>query len=269
MRLKGRVAIVTGAESGMGKATAERFASEGASLVLGYLKDPPEDLQASAKAGGGKVLAVQTDVRDPALLRKLVDTAHREFGHVDILFSNAGAVSWGLCEDIDDEELGRILDIDLKATIRLCHHILPLMKQRKYGRIIVNASISGPVMGWSGRTHYCAAKAGTVGFVRALALETGRSGITVNAIAPGTIESNMTRGRASHGSQALKNVAEAIPVGFVGQPKDVAAVAAFLASEECRFVTGQCIVVDGGFSIGPVFNIADENQPPPPGQVVM
>ena len=269
MKLENRVAVVTGATSGIGNAIARRLASDGANLAVTEHRSSADELKRDVEAMGRKILSMKTDMRSTSDVNLLVKTALDTFGHIDILCSVAGTLSWGRVEDITDDEWDNLVDSDLKGTFRLVRAVLPAMKRQGYGRIILTSSIEGKVIGWPGRVHYCAAKGGIDSMVRALALEVAKSGITVNAIAPGPVDTNMIKSKASLGEVATRNFARFVPVGYVGEPEDVAGLVSYLASKESRFLTGQSIVIDGGYSIGvESLSIPGENPPPPAGKVV-
>jgi 3-oxoacyl-[acyl-carrier protein] reductase len=266
-RLTGKVAIVTGVSTGLGKATAIKFAEEGANLAVNEYHTSVADVLEKAKKLGSEVISVKCDNRKTEDVNNLVKAAYEKFGRVDVIFANAGIHSWARTEDLTDEEWDYVVDCDLKGGFRLCRAVIPIMKKQKYGRIIVSSSIAGSVIGWSGHAHYCSAKAGLVGLVRALAVELARDGITANAISIGTIRTPQTLSKSSHGEAGLRSYGPFIPVGHVGIPEDIAECATYLASEEAGFLTGENLVVDGGFTRGPVITLAGENQPPPPGYI--
>lgn len=261
-RLDGRVAIVTGASTGIGRATAIRFAEEGADLVVNIHKKPVEELVQTVKKLGRQIICVKADVRNTEQVNAMVSAGIEKFGKIDIAFANAGILSWARTEDLTDDEWDYVVDCDLKGTFRICRALIPFMRKRKYGRIVVNSSTSGVSTGWTGHAHYCAAKAGMVGFVKSLAMELVRDGIVVNAVSPGIITTEQSKSRGSIGEEGLAKIGEYIPAGYVGQPGDIAAVVVFLASEEARYVVGQNIIVDGGLILKEDY--APVGNPPPP-----
>jgi 3-oxoacyl-[acyl-carrier protein] reductase len=267
MRLRGQVAIVTGASAGMGAAIAKRFAQEGAKLAVTQHHRALDELQEYVRGIGGELLIVKADTSKTDDVNRFVETALQKYGRIDIACTLAGSLSWARIEDITDQEWDRILQADLFGTFRIVRAVVPTMKRQKYGRIVLTSSIEGKTIGWPGRVHYCANKGGIDAMTRAIALEVARDGITVNAIAPGPVESRMIKSKASLGEEAVRKLAAYIPVGYLGKPEDVAALALFLASEESRFITGQSIVVDGGYSIGPVFEVPGQLPPPREGDI--
>jgi 3-oxoacyl-[acyl-carrier protein] reductase len=267
MRLKGRVALVTGASAGIGGGIAKRFAEEGARLAVTQHRGALTDLERYVDSIGGEMISVKTDTSSTEDVNRFVATAVAKYGRIDIAVSVAGSLSWARVEDITDEEWDRILQSDLFGTFRLVRAVIPTMKKQRYGRIVLTSSIEGKVIGWPGRVHYCAGKGGIDAMTRALALEVARDGITVNALAPGPVESRMIKSKASLGEMAAKNLAAYIPVGYMGLPEDVAGLALYLASEESRFLTGQSIVIDGGYTIGPVFEVPGQVAPPAEGRI--
>jgi 3-oxoacyl-[acyl-carrier protein] reductase len=253
---------VTGVSSGIGKATAIRFLEEGADLAVNEFKNPVTEVVRKGRDLERGVVSLRADVRKTRDVNTLVKKALEKFGRIDVLFANAGILSWARTEDLTDEEWDYVVDCDLKGTFRLCRSVIPVMKKQKYGRIIINSSISGSKTGWIGHAHYCAAKAGLIGLTRALAVELAKYGLTVNAISPGIIVSEQSKSKASVGERGLTRMGKYIPAGYVGLPEDVASTAVFLASEESRYITGQNLIVDGGFTLQE--DIAPVGNPPPP-----
>lgn len=252
-RLDGRTAIVTGAASGIGAATARRLAAAGAQVVCGWLRGDPHDVAPVVRAikqDGGRALAVQVDVSSTEDVRSLVGATVETFGGVDIVVANAGVARDVPSEDLDDEQWRWLTEIDLLGVFRCFRETIPHLKAAGRGRLLATSSISGGVVGWPRHVHYTAAKAGIVGLVRGLALELGPHGITVNAVAPGVIVTPQSSDPVnSLGPDGLADFARRVPVGRNGDPDDVAAAFHFLASDEASYVTGQLLVVDGGVTL--------------------
>ncbi|MGH8541372.1 MAG: 3-oxoacyl-ACP reductase FabG [Stenotrophobium sp.] len=240
MSLQGEIALVTGASRGIGKAIAQRLASGGAKVIgtatsAAGAEAIGKELQ--ALGGSGRVL----DVRDGAA----VDALIAEIGPVSILVNNAGVTRDNLLLRMKDEEWSDVIDTDLTPVFRLSRAVLRGMMKARHGRIISIGSVVG-VMGNAGQVNYCAAKAGLVGFSKALAREIGSRGITVNVVAPGFIETDMTR---DLGEDARKTLLGQIAAQRLGQPEDIAAAVAFLASREAGYVTGETLHVNGGMNM--------------------
>jgi len=245
-RLEGRVAIVTGGANGIGKGCALRFATEGAALALVDME--PEALEATRReieACGAPVYVQHADCTDPDQVADFIAKAEQTLGPVDLLVNNVGQGARERKTSFLDsvEEVWRfVVEINLFTTMRFSRLIAPRMVERGYGRII-NISSESAVIGMVGGHDYGAAKAGILGFTKAVARELAPHGVTVNAICPGPVKTRALD--RSAGEEAKKAMAE-IPVGFVGDVADVAAMAALLASDEGRFITGQTILVNGG-----------------------
>jgi 3-oxoacyl-[acyl-carrier protein] reductase len=249
LRLEGRVALVTGASRGIGKATARRFAQEGAKVCMGDINE--EVLIASAeelKNEGLDVIAIRTDVTDRSQVESTVAAIVEKWDRIDILVNNAGIIRDNLLFKMTDEDWQMVMDVHLKGSFLCSQAAQKYMVEQKYGRIINISSTSA--LGNRGQANYATAKAGLQGFTKTLSIELGRYGITSNAIAPGFIETEMTQATAARMGVDFKDfVAEAkksIPVGRSGKPEDIAAAALFFASEEASFVSGQVIYVAGG-----------------------
>jgi len=240
MRLKDRVAIIIGAARGIGAGVAERFAEEGAKIVLA-------DLATSAGAAtaarlGGHFIAV--DIAEKADAERAVAAALERHGRLDILVQNAGIFPWSLIENIEPAEWDRVLGINLKGTYLAARAALAPMKAQKYGRMIFTSSITGPRVSSPGHGHYSASKAGINGFIKAAAVEFAGYGITVNGVEPGNI---LTEGvQLGRSAAFIQSMVDMIPLGRLGTPRDVANAMLFLASDEASYITGTTIVVDGG-----------------------
>jgi len=241
--LNGKTALVTGASGGIGRAIAEALHAQGAVVALsGTRVSALEELAASL---GERVHVIAADLGDPAEAERLVKDCEAAMGSLDILINNAGLTRDTLLLRMKDEDWQAVLDVDLTAPFRLVRAALRGMLRRRAGRIIQISSVVGAT-GNPGQANYAAAKAGLVGMSKALAQEVGSRGITVNVVAPGFIETAMTD--ALNDSQRGKLI-EAIPLGRMGQPADVAAAVAYLASDEAAWVTGATIHVNGGMAM--------------------
>ncbi|MFH0871166.1 MAG: 3-oxoacyl-[acyl-carrier-protein] reductase [bacterium] len=243
MSLKGRVAIVTGAAQGIGKAICESLAAAGADLALCDISGPGVQGAAQEMSGqGGKTLALRADVASSSEVEGMVKEVLGAWGQVDILVNNAGIARDSLVLRMKDEDWDRVLNVNLRGAFYCTREVLrPMMKQRS-GRIINMASVVG-AMGNVGQANYVASKAGLIGLTKATAREVASRGITVNAVAPGFIETEMT-GKLSE--QIRHAMRQQIPLGRFGLPRDVAAVVSFLASDASSYITGQVIHINGG-----------------------
>ena len=242
--LAGKVALVTGASRGIGKAIACKLAREGAKVIINYngSKEKAEAVKSEIEAAGGQAEVYQCDVSDYTACETFIQTVIKEEGSLDILVNNAGITKDGLLMKMSEEDFDKVLDTNLKGAFNTIRFASRQMLRQKGGRIINMSSVVG-VSGNAGQANYAASKAGVIGLTKAAARELASRGITVNAIAPGFIETDMTDVL----SDKVKEASEAqIPLGHFGKPEDVAAAAAFLASEEARYITGQVLRVDGG-----------------------
>ncbi len=241
--LSGQVAIVTGASQGLGKAVAIALGMNGATvLCLARSADKLKDTVAAIEAAGGKAEAISCDVTDRAAAASVIEQSAEKHGRIDILVNNAGITRDKLMRGMSDEEWDDVISTNLTSCFICCRAVANLMRKAKYGRIINMASISG-VIGNAGQANYSASKAGMIGLTRTLSKELANRGITVNAVAPGFIESDMT---AKLGEVVMDEVRKRIPANRVGKPEDVAAAVLFLASKAAGYITGQTLVVDGG-----------------------
>jgi 3-oxoacyl-[acyl-carrier protein] reductase len=248
MRLSGKVAIVTGAGRGIGKEIAMTLASEGASIaVLGRSETAKETAQEITKMKGNAV-AVMADVSDSKQVQEAVKNVLKKFGRIDILVNNAGIYRSSFLAQMKEEEWDEVMSIDLKGVFNCTKAVLPAMMKQKYGKIVNISSIAGSSLGFSGSTHYSAAKAGIIGFTQALAMEVAQSGINVNSVAPGAIETNMLKDAMG---EAAQDFAKQVPLGRLGKPKDIANTVLFLVSDDANYITGQIIIVDGGLVVKP------------------
>lgn len=241
--LSGQVAVVTGSSQGLGKAVAIALGQNGAHVVcLARNTDKLAETVASISEAGGMATPVACDVTDRAATVDVIESAHKSHGRLDILVNNAGVTRDKLLRGMSDEEWDDVIATNLTSCFICCRAVANVMRRAKYGRIINMASISG-LIGNPGQANYSASKAGMIGLTRTLSKELANRNITVNAVAPGFIESEMT---AKLGEVVLEEVRKRIPANRVGKPEDVAAAVLFLASPAAGYITGQTIVVDGG-----------------------
>lgn len=244
LNLKGRVALVTGSGSGIGRDTVFKLAQEGCRIVVSDISaDNAEETAELLRQAGHEAASVACDVTHPEDVESLAAEAARAFGNVDILVNNAGIVKDGYLTKMSEQAWDSVVDVILKGAFLCSRAFIPAMMERRWGRVINISSRS--VFGNPGQTNYSAGKAGLIGFTRALALEQGKFGITVNAVAPGFI---MTPGMTNLPHfETLKTAATAKnPVGFLGEPRDVSNAIAFLASDAARYISGTTIYVTGG-----------------------
>lgn len=248
MRLEGQVAIVTGASRGIGRAIAELFAAEGARVAVVFRgqREAAEQVVNGIAQRGGVAKAYQVDVTDFTAVKNCVEQVLADWGQIDILVNNAGVIQDGLFLQMEPEAWYQVVQTNLNGTFHFCRAVVEPMFRRRRGRIINLSSVAAERAN-RGQTNYAASKGAINAFTRALAIELASRNITVNAIAPGFVETDMT--------QAVRNVAgeqiqKAIPMRRLGKPEDVAKVALFLASEDSAYITGQVITVDGGLSLG-------------------
>ena len=240
--LTGRVAIVTGASRGIGRAIALRLASAGAVVVAGARADHAERVVQEIATAGGTAVAATLDVTEPASIAGLAQTAVERFGRIDVLVNNAGIVRDQLLLRMKPEQWDAVIATNLTAAFACCRAVLrPMLKQRA-GRIVNIGSVVGRT-GNPGQANYAASKAGLEGFTRSLALEVASRGITANVVAPGMIETDMT---AALDARAREALCSRIPVSRLGTADDVAAAVCFLASDEASYITGQVVNVNGG-----------------------
>lgn len=242
--LTGKVALVTGASRGIGREIALTLAQYGATVIVNYngSEEKAKQVVAEIEAAGGTACAVQCSVSDYEACGEMIQNALAEFGHIDILVNNAGITKDNLVMKISEEDFDAVIDTNLKGAFNTIKHMYRAFLKQKSGRIINMASVSG-ILGNAGQANYAASKAGLVGLTKSVARELASRGITVNAVAPGYIDTDMTQAMTDSAKEA---VLAQIPLKRVGNPKDIAETVAFLASEKASYITGQVISVDGG-----------------------
>ena len=245
--LSGKVAIVTGASRGIGRETALTLAGYGATVIVNYCgsKDKAEAVVEEITAAGGTAKAYQGDVSDFDVAKEMITSVKKEFGSIDILVNNAGITKDGLLMGMSESDFDSVIDVNLKGTFNMMRFVSRQMLRQRSGRMISMASVVG-IAGNAGQANYAASKAGIIGMTKSAARELASRGITVNAVAPGFIETEMT---AVLSEEVKKATAAQIPLGHFGKPEDIAKTVAFLASDDAAYITGQVIQVDGGMVI--------------------
>lgn len=250
-RLAGKIAVVTGGAYGIGRASVERFAREGAKVaIVDFVEEGGREVERLISEVGGEAFFVQADVGTPGDAKRAVEETIARYGGVDVLFNNAGIMPDGTVLTQTDADWDRTMDVNLKAIFLLARAAIPSIIARGGGSIINTASVQG-LRGHQNRLAYVTSKHGVIGITRAMAADYARQGIRVNAICPGTIDTPMLHrviDEMQDRDAALQSFGELHPMGFIGQPEDVAAAALYLASDESRFVTGIALPVDGGYT---------------------
>lgn len=247
--LKGKCAVITGSTRGIGKAIAIKYASLGCNIVINYRseKDEVNARELSDEIGklGVDTLIVKANIGDFEEAKNLVEKVKEKFGKIDILVNNAGITKDNLILRMNESDFDNVINVNLKGSFNCLKAVTPIMLKQKHGKIINMASVVG-VIGNPGQVNYCASKAGVIGMTKSLAKELGGKNINVNAIAPGFIDTDMTRVLSE---DQKKNILSQVPLKRLGLASDIANVAAFLASEDSDYITGQVIHVDGGMAM--------------------
>lgn len=238
-----KTVLITGASRGIGAETARLFHEKGYNVIINYNKSEKEALDLQSQLTNST--AIKADVSDEVQAKAMIEQAIARFGFIDVLVNNAGIAQQKLFTDITTDEWSKMMSVNLNSLYNTCKHIVPYMVREKKGKIVNVTSMWG-ITGASCEVHYSTAKAGVIGFTKSLAKELGPSGINVNAVAPGTILTDMCKG---FDEETLSVLAEETPIGRLGTPKDVAESIYFLGSESANFITGQVLSVDGGMII--------------------
>lgn len=247
MRLKDKVAIITGAAQGIGRATAETFAREGAKVVVADVHETQGAKTVEAIRGqGGMARFQQVDVTDPQSVQQMVDATIEAFGRVDILVNNAGILADARLVKLEPDQWQRVIDVNLKGVFLCGQAVARVLEAQGSGGVILNASSVVGLYGNFGQTNYVASKAGVIGMTKTWARELGKKGIRVNAVAPGFIETDMMR---TVPDKIIDMMKQKTPLGRLGHPRDIANAYLFLASDEAAFITGAVLSVDGGIVV--------------------
>ncbi len=248
MRLQNKVALITGGGTGIGAGIAHMFAREGAQVVVcGRREDPLKKVVDEIDQNGGEAIYCIADISSQEQIQEMIETVTMKFGTIDILVNNAGVFIPDDVTSTSEQEWDRVMDTDAKGVYLMSKAVLPDMIKKGAGKIVNIASIAG-LIGFEKSAAYCAAKGAVVNLTREMALDYAPKGICVNAIAPGVIDTDMTKAFLSN-EQAKQGFLSKTPVGRVGTPEDIAYGAVYLASDESNFVAGQTLVIDGGWTI--------------------
>lgn len=245
MILQNKVAVVTGGSRGIGKAIAEKFAAEGASVAILYSSNSAsaDAVVEEIRNAGGTAKAYQCHVENSDEVGKTIDEVVNDLGKIDIIINNAGITRDKLLMMMKEEDFDDVISVNLKGAYNTMRKVCPMLARQRWGRVINLSSIAG-INGNAGQVNYSASKAGLIGMTKSAAREFAGRGITVNAIAPGFVETDMTEKFASD-----ENVMKRIPVGRMGRPDEIASLALFLASDAAAYITGEVIRIDGGLAI--------------------
>ena len=245
--LKNKIALITGAGRGIGRAIAIALAKEGAEVVINYngSEERAKEEKQTIEENGGKASIYKCNVGDFAACEAMIKDIVKEYGHLDILVNNAGITKDGLIMKMKEEDFDSVLNVNLKGTFNTIRHSARQMLKQRSGKIINISSVSG-ILGNVGQANYAASKAGVIGLTKTMARELGSRGITVNAIAPGFVDTEMTEVLSE---EIRENACKQIILGRFGKPEDIANTAVFLASDKADYITGQVISVDGGMNV--------------------
>jgi 3-oxoacyl-[acyl-carrier protein] reductase len=243
-RLEGQAAVVTGGARGIGYGIASVLAQEGARVAIADVNSQAAGEAASRlREAGHDALAIAVDVTDRASVASMARSVVEAFGRLDILAANAGIYPTALLDEIDDADWNRVVDLNAKGAFLCLQACVRPMREHGYGRVVLTSSITGPITGHPGYTHYGASKAAMLGFMRSAAIELARDGITVNAVLPGNVR---TPGLEEAGEEHQRQMMASIPLREFADPADIGWAVRFLASPEARYITGQTLIVDGG-----------------------
>ena len=247
MKFENKTAVITGGSRGIGLAIAKKLASQGANIAILYVGDESEGIAAkeALAAYNTKVEQYFCDVSDFNASKEVVDKVIEEFGGIDILVNNAGITRDKLVLNMDEKDFDAVIGVNLKGTFNMIKHTYKHFMKKRYGRIVSTSSVVG-IMGNAGQANYSASKAGIIGMTKSVAKELAGRGVTVNAVAPGYIGTDMTNALSDKVKDAMK---AQIPAKRIGTPEDVANVVAFLCSDDAAYVTGEVIKVDGGLAM--------------------
>lgn len=253
-KLTGKTAFITGASKGIGEGIARAFALHGANLILAARSSRTKELADQLSKEGCHVIAVETDVTSPDSIRQGIAAGIREFGRIDILVNNAGVCRLGSFLEQSDEDRDFHIDVNIKGVWNTTKAVLPYMVEQKYGKIVVMSSVTGDMVADPGEAAYAMTKAALVGFTKALAREVAGHNITVNAICPGYVMTPMVEGMAKQScpenpDSVIAGIASGVPLGRLADPMEIGELAAFLSSEESRYITGTQVVIDGGSTL--------------------
>ena len=245
--LKNKIALITGAGRGIGRAIAIALAKEGAEVVINYngSEERAKQVKQTIEENGGKASIYKCNVSDFVACEAMIKDIVKEYGHLDILVNNAGITKDGLIMKMKEEDFDSVLNVNLKGTFNTIRHSARQMLKQRSGKIINISSVSG-ILGNVGQANYAASKAGVIGLTKTMARELGSRGITVNAIAPGFVDTEMTEVLSE---EIRENACKQIILGRFGKPEDIANTAVFLASDKADYITGQVISVDGGMNV--------------------